>query len=230
MDYPALACDYDGTLATHGQVDAPTRDALQRLRRSGRKLILVTGRELEELQGICDCLGLFDLVVVENGGLLYEPASSRLQALASPPPEQLVAALRARGVDRLSVGRTLIATWKLYEQTVRAVLEEQGPDHQLILNKDAVMILPVGIDKATGLKAALGQLGLSAKEVAGVGDAENDLAFLAVCGYRVAVANALPVIQDQADWVTRSDRGRGVAELIDRMIAGTLSHGPERSS
>ena len=42
---------------------------------------------------------LFDLVVAENGGLLYEPATGRERALAEPPPETLVSALRAAGAD-----------------------------------------------------------------------------------------------------------------------------------
>jgi len=46
MCYLALACDFDGTLATHGQVDERSLLALERLLASGRKLILVTGREL----------------------------------------------------------------------------------------------------------------------------------------------------------------------------------------
>ncbi|MBW4604784.1 MAG: HAD hydrolase family protein [Calothrix sp. FI2-JRJ7] len=44
------ASDYDGTLATDGHVHDATKDALKRLRTSGRKLILVTGRELDDLQ------------------------------------------------------------------------------------------------------------------------------------------------------------------------------------
>ena len=44
MRYLALACDYDGTLASDGQVSIGTLAALQRLLASGRKLILVSGR------------------------------------------------------------------------------------------------------------------------------------------------------------------------------------------
>ena len=46
MRYLALCTDYDGTVAHHGHVDEPTIDALAALKASGRKLILVTGREL----------------------------------------------------------------------------------------------------------------------------------------------------------------------------------------
>jgi NADH-quinone oxidoreductase subunit G/NADP-reducing hydrogenase subunit HndD len=46
MQYYALATDYDGTLAKDGRVDEYTIDVLKRFQASGRKLVLVTGREL----------------------------------------------------------------------------------------------------------------------------------------------------------------------------------------
>ncbi len=50
MRYLALATDYDGTLAQEGRVAREALDALKRLKESGRKIILVTGRQLPELQ------------------------------------------------------------------------------------------------------------------------------------------------------------------------------------
>jgi HAD superfamily hydrolase (TIGR01484 family) len=58
-----VATDYDGTLAHHGRVDAATIAALQRLKESGRKLIMVTGRELSDIKRIFERLDLFDVVV-----------------------------------------------------------------------------------------------------------------------------------------------------------------------
>jgi hydroxymethylpyrimidine pyrophosphatase-like HAD family hydrolase len=59
MRYLALCCDYDGTIAHHGRVDEPTLAALKRLRESGRQLVLVTGRELDDLQTVFPHLDLF---------------------------------------------------------------------------------------------------------------------------------------------------------------------------
>jgi len=84
------------------------------------------------------------------------------------------------------------------------------------------MVLPSGVNKATGLTAALKELNLTAQETVGVGDAENDHAFLAMCGCAAAVDNALPSVKERADVVTKAARGLGVAELIDRMIADDL--------
>ncbi|HEY5311199.1 MAG TPA: HAD family hydrolase [Pirellulales bacterium] len=223
MRYLALATDFDGTLATDGAVDDMTLAALDRLRGSGRKLILVTGRELDELRRIFPALGRFDRVVAENGGLLYRPASQEEKPLGPPAPERLVAALRSRGVTPISVGRVIVATWQPHESTVREVIGELGLEYQMILNKGAVMLLPVGINKASGLAAALEELGLSASDVVGVGDAENDLAFLQACHRGVAVANATELLKHRADWVTAADHGAGVRELIDRLLSDDLA-------
>ncbi len=80
------------------------------------------------------------------------------------------------------------------------------------------MVLPSGVNKATGLAAALKELGLSPHNVVGIGDAENDHAFMRACGLSVAVANALPAVKDTADLVTKGERGDGVKELVKKLI------------
>lgn len=222
MRYLALATDYDGTLATDGRVDEETLAALGRLRDSGRKLILVTGRHLDDLLKVFPDIDLFDSVVVENGALLYRPATREEKPLGEPPPPEFVKALQERGVDNLAVGRVIVATWHPHEDTVLDVIRQLGLEYQVIFNKGAVMVLPSGINKASGLGAALSEMGLSPHNVVAVGDAENDHAFLSFCECGVAVANALPMLKERADFVTKGDRGAGVVELIDMLIASDL--------
>ncbi|MBD2460903.1 HAD family hydrolase [Oscillatoria sp. FACHB-1407] len=223
MRYLAIAFDYDGTLATDGRVDDQTIDALERAKASGRKLILVTGRHLEDLLESFPRIDLFDLTVLENGALLYRPATREERPLGDRPSEAFVQALRDRQVDPLAIGRVIVATWHPHETTVMEVIRDLGLELQVIFNKGAVMVLPSGMNKATGLQAALEELGLSAHNTVGVGDAENDHAFLNWCECSVAVANALPTLKEKADWVTTGARGAGVVELIDRLIACDLS-------
>jgi hydroxymethylpyrimidine pyrophosphatase-like HAD family hydrolase len=223
MRFHALATDYDGTLATHGKVDEPTLAALQRLLASGRKLILVTGRELPDLTATFPRLDLFESVVAENGALLYRPRTREEKVLAGPPPEPFLAALRARGVQPLAVGRVIVATREPHEKAVLDAIHELGLELQVIFNKGAVMVLPSGVNKATGLAAALKELGLSPHNVVGVGDAENDHAFLRLCGCSVAVANALLALKQAVDWVTSGDHGAGVRELIGELVGRDLA-------
>ncbi len=222
MRYLALACDYDGTLALDGRVDEQTLAALRRLRDSGQRLLLVTGRQVDDLLDTFPHVDLFERVVAENGAVLYRPASRAEEPLADRPPEAFITALRMRGVDPISAGRVIVATWHPHETTVVDAIHELGLELQVILNKGAVMVLPSGVNKAFGLNAALNELGISAGNTVGVGDAENDYAFLSVCGCSVAVANALPWIKEQVDWVTSGDHGAGVTELIDKLITSDL--------
>ncbi len=222
MRYLLLATDYDGTLALHGRVDEPTLAAVERLRETGRKVILVTGRELPELLEVFPEIHLCDLVVAENGALLYCPATKEERVLSDPPPPALVEDLRKRGVESLSAGRVIVATWKPHETTVLEVIRDLGLEMQVIFNKDAVMVLPSGVNKATGLTAALAELELSPHEVVGIGDAENDHAFLTLCACAVTVDNALQPLKEKADLVTRGDHGKGVTELIDMLVKNDL--------
>jgi len=223
MHYLALATDYDGTIAHHGEVDAATLDALERLRASARKLILVTGRELPDLARAMPRLDLFDLIVAENGALLYDPSNHEEHLLATPPPPRFAERLRELGVEPLSVGRVIVASWEPNEGKVLGAIRDLELELQITFNKGAVMVLPGGVNKATGLRAALEQLELSPLNCVGVGDAENDLAFLDLCGLAVGVANALPSVKERASLVTAGERGEGVAELVERMLATDLN-------
>lgn len=215
----ALATDFDGTLAHDGTVGDATLRSLERMKQAGFRLVLVTGRELNELMSIFPKIGWFDLAVMENGAVLFNPMTGEVRALAEPPPSEFIARLHHAGMP-LQVGKAIVATWEPHEKEVLEVIREMGLELQVIFNKGAVMILPSGVNKATGLQAALQQLGIAPAETAGVGDAENDHAFLKLCGYSVAVANALPAIRTEVDWITAGDHGDGVVELIDRMLGG----------
>jgi len=223
VKYRALACDYDGTLAHDGVVTPATAAAVERFRASGRHLFMVTGRELPELKQVCPILDRFEWVVAENGALLHRPADDTTELLCEPASAALVESLRRFQLNWLSVGQAVIATVEPNEILVLEEIKRLGLELQVIFNKGSVMVLPSGVNKATGLKALLKKAGISADEVIGVGDAENDHAFLECCGVGVAVANALPMLKERADFVTNGARGDGVAELIDLILADNLA-------
>jgi hydroxymethylpyrimidine pyrophosphatase-like HAD family hydrolase len=222
VPYLALATDYDGTLATDGAVDRETMAALRRLAATGRKLILVTGRQLNDLLRVFPDATLFDAVVAENGAVLYHPAKRETRVLAPAPSPHFVEALQGRGVGPIWVGQVVVATVQPNETAVIDVIRELGLDLQVILNKGSVMVLPTSVDKASGLRAALDALALSPQGVVAIGDAENDQAFLAMSGCGVAVANALDPVKAGADHVTRGEAGAGVREIIDSLISDDL--------
>jgi len=223
MRYLALASDYDSTLATDGRVADPTRAALGRLRASGRRTILVTGRRLDDLLHVCDCVDLFDYVVAENGALVYDPRSRDITLLADPPPEQFIAALRRRRVQPLEIGKVIVATHAPQQAAVLETIRELGFELHVVFNREAVMVLPAGINKASGMKVALRNLGMSTHEVVAIGDAENDHSFMHLAECPVAVANAVDSIKAMAALVTAGAQGNGVVELIDELVANDLA-------
>ena len=223
MRYLVLASDYDGTLADQGLVGPEIIEKLNLLKSTGRKLVLVTGREMKDLVIVFPGFKVFDHIVAENGAVLYNTATGEEQLLGQGPGPEFVRELQRKGVHPLSVGRVIVATWVPHEQEVLEVIRESGCEHQVIFNKGAVMILPPGVNKATGLQALLHRLQLSAHNVVGVGDAENDSSLLQAAEAAVAVGNALPSLKQAADWVTPDGHGAGVSQLIDRLVQEDLA-------
>ena len=222
MNWRILACDYDGTLAHDGVLTEPTAMALDQFRAAGGRLLMVTGRELPDLQGTCDVLDKFEWIVAENGALLYRPVDGFTQLLCQPASAELARKLAQAGAHPLSVGRAIVATREPYEQVAVELIRELGLELQIIFNKGAVMILPTGVNKATGLTAVLSSIKVAPEDVVAIGDAENDHALLMMCGLGVAVSNAVPKLKEHADVVTKGARGDGVVELIGRLLGGEL--------
>jgi hydroxymethylpyrimidine pyrophosphatase-like HAD family hydrolase len=218
LRWQAIAADYDGTLANEGRVAKDTLRMLQRVRESGRKIVLITGRELESLQSVFTQLDVFDLIVAENGALLYHPSTGEEKLLGKILPVAFVERLRQSGANPLSVGRGIVATVRPYEAAVYRAIHDLGLDLQVIFNRESVMTLPVGVDKSTGFRAAMAELGLASASVVGFGDAENDFAFLSLCGFSVAVANAIPSLKERVHLVTSGEDGAGVVEVLQKLL------------
>jgi hydroxymethylpyrimidine pyrophosphatase-like HAD family hydrolase len=216
----ALATDFDGTIASHGIVPEATIEALHKAREAGMLLILVTGRELRDFELMKTDLSMFDIAVVENGAVLYDPQRDRVTPLAPPASEDFIRELQRRGVSPLSVGSSIVATCEPHEMTVLQAIKDLGLELIVTFNKGAVMVLPPNVNKASGLVAALGLFGMHSAEVAGIGDAENDHAFIDICGLSAAVGNAIPMLKEHADIVTLAEEGAGVIEFIEVLLAG----------
>jgi hydroxymethylpyrimidine pyrophosphatase-like HAD family hydrolase len=228
MRYRALALDYDGTVAEEGKVSPETAAALWQIKRSGRSVLLVTGRVLPELRECFDQLEVFDRIVAENGALLYRPEGEVETLLNEPPKPEFAKLLRERGVGPISLGKVITATWEPHQNVVLETIRELGLELEVIFNKGAVMILPTGVNKGSGLRAALKELDLKPEEAVGVGDAENDHSLLRSCGLGVAVANALPSLKERADWVVTGARGAGVRQVIEGLLRNDLADIPVR--
>ena len=152
---------------------------------------------------------------------MHDPARGTTTLLAEAPPTAFLEALARNGVP-VSGGSTIVATAGPHQHLLLQVIRDLGLAWHVIPNRSAQTALPVEVTKATGLLRALAEIGAAADRTVGVGDAENDLAFLSVCGLAAAVSDALPCVREAADVVTESGRGAGVVQLIDRWLSGEL--------
>ena len=219
MRFSALACDYDGTLATQDRIGPEALAALERARREGLRLILVTGRTFFDLTRVCERLDLFDDVVAENGAVLYSPQAGALRDEAPPPPLHFLGALDRRGI-LYQVGRVIIATARGDEAGVREALSATRMSLELVHNRGALMLLPQGVSKGTGVRQVIRELGLSPHDVLALGDAENDLELFEACGFAGCPLDAVPTLRDRADWVFPGENGRAIAAAIVGPILG----------
>ena len=75
------------------------------------------------------------------------------------------------------------------------------------------------MDKETAVNEVLEMTGIAAESAVYIGDDITDLPALHMVGLGVAVADAVDVVREQADWVTRRPGGHGaVREICDAII------------
>jgi hydroxymethylpyrimidine pyrophosphatase-like HAD family hydrolase len=221
MRYRALAADGDGTLTHDGRMEPATVDALERLRHANCLRFLVTGEATEELKDF-PRIDLFDRIVAENGAVAFNPATRHQYVLAAGLPKRLLDALHEAAIDPLKLGTVVISTKTTQESRVRDIIEALKLDWQLIHNREDLILLPSHINKATGLATLLDEVHLSPREVAAIGDAENDRAMLEYCGLGVAVSNAVEELRRHATLVTKGSAGAGVVELVEKLLRNEL--------
>jgi hydroxymethylpyrimidine pyrophosphatase-like HAD family hydrolase len=221
--FRALACDYDGSLATHDRIGSEALRALVRAREAGLRLILVTGRVFFELIRVCERLDLFDVVVAENCGILYFPGSGTIRNLAHPSPSELLSELERRALF-FRVGRTIVDMARSDAEHARQALTATQTRMDLVFNRGSLMLLPPGISKGTGVRGAMQALGLTGHEVLALGDAENDLDFFEVCDWRACPENAVAELKQHADWVFPGVNGAAIAHaIVEDILPGRLA-------
>ena len=74
----------------------------------------------------------------------------------------------------------------------------------------------IGVDKGTGIEAALAHLGRGVKDTFAFGDSENDLPMRGAVDTFVAKGNALENVREVADYVTGTAAEEGVPAALER--------------
>jgi hydroxymethylpyrimidine pyrophosphatase-like HAD family hydrolase len=218
--YRGFAIDFDGTLTEDGEPAPDVLDAVAEVRKAGRRVVLVTGRILDELEAVFpDVARHFDAVVAENGAVLDHGG---VRLLAEPIDEMFAQALETHGVP-FRRGHVLLATTMQHHAVIAGEIGRLGLELQLVRNRNELMVLPTGINKGTGLLRALRELDLSPHNVVALGDAENDHSLFVTCEIGVAVANAVDALKAHAEVELTQPNGVGVAAFLRQVLRGDLA-------
>lgn len=81
-------------------------------------------------------------------------------------------------------------------------------------------VIPADVSKWHGLLHVARAAGIAPEAICAVGDERNDLPMIRGAGVGVAMGNALPEVQAEADWVTGRHDADGVVTVIERILVG----------
>ncbi|MEA1945025.1 MAG: phosphoglycolate phosphatase [Euryarchaeota archaeon] len=212
----AIACDYDRTLTDESLILSKNAvTSLRNARKNGIKVFLASGRRLPFLVDTNERYDFVDAIIAENGAVIYDPANGTKIFLGEGLEELRSAFVDA---DYVNVEEVIVATTIDHLEDVKEIIRRNDLSVDIELNRNDVMIMPKGINKGIGIAKAAEINGICREHLACIGDAENDLRMFAVAGVRVAVANAVEDLKNEADIICNEPYGDGVKEFVESLM------------
>ena len=176
---------------------------------------MVSGRKysfMADLYGHME--GLVDSFVAENGCVGFADGC-RQTICEAVGRDGLLEALKWEGIP-YDAGDVVISVHRKYLPGVEGVLSG-FPAYHVVRNVDSLMLLPHGASKATGIRWLMDVYCVEPGQMACIGDAENDIDMRGLCTLMGAVANALPEVKRESDYVCRGSFGAGVREFLEHI-------------
>jgi len=211
----AIAVDIDGTLTNKKR--AINCRAVETLRKLKIPVVLATGNISCFARAVAKMIGVSDIVICENGGVVRFSYDGDDIVLGDKQK-----CLRALEIlkERFDV-ELLDVEYRKSEVCLRRNFPIE--EARKILPKDvrivdtgfAYHIIDANVSKGRALKFIADKLGLDVKDFVAIGDSENDIEMLEVAGFGVAVANADLKLKEVADLVTSKPNGDGVVEALE---------------
>jgi hydroxymethylpyrimidine pyrophosphatase-like HAD family hydrolase len=221
----AFVTDFDRTLQRPGgRPTQAARGALRTARALGLRTILVSGREYVELGRLARGFGRWDALVAEDGAVVEAPRGS--------PPKVFGRRAAVEIRRRLTHHPKLQGDWGEVVYSLarghrrRLVRMLSGLPVHVTANVDRLMVVPAGVNKLTGVRVALRQLGLGNRPYAAIGDAENDVEMLKGAALSGTVGNGRPEVRRVADYIAVNRFDRGVREFAEGPLRAWVESGP----
>ncbi len=79
-------------------------------------------------------------------------------------------------------------------------------------------IFPNGVSKGKALKTICSRLDINIEQTIAFGDHELDLPMIEAAGVGIAMGNAIPLVKEKADYVTKSNNEAGIAYALEHYL------------
>ncbi len=214
----ALAVDIDGTITDDSRVlHCPAVEALRNVR---IPVILATGNSLCFARAAAKLIGVTDIIICENGGVIQVRYDQPEIVLGNKE----ICLKAAKFLEKFFEVSYLDLEYRKSEVCIRRnfpinearrILRDKFKDKVKILDsKFAYHIVDGTVSKGAALEVIAKIIGVSTKEMAAIGDSENDIDMFKKVGLGLAVANADEELKKVADIVLTKNNGEGVIEAL----------------
>ncbi len=211
----AVAVDIDGTI-THRDRSISCR-AVKALRRLEVPVVLSTGNISCFARTAAKLIGVSDMVICENGGVVRFDYDGEDIVLGDKKKCLRAADKLAEYFDlefldeeyrksEVCVRRTFPAN------RAREILKGMGV--KLLDSGYAYHIVDENVSKGKALVYMAREIGIDVKDFAAIGDSENDVEMIEVAGIGIAVANADEKLKAAADVIVSGSDGEGVEQAL----------------
>ena len=221
METPPLILDIDGTLTRPDKwgIDPRMFDAL---RDWEGPVVLATGKAFPYPIALCHFIGIPELVVAENGGVVYTGDDVHFHA-DREAAQAVVQEYRAAGHDTGWGPEDTVNRWRETEIAVNleqpeAPLREIAAKYglEVVDTGYAYHVIQAGTNKGDGVRLLADHVGFDLKETIAIGDSINDVSTCEVGGRSFAVANADESARKAADEVLENAHADGTLSVLER--------------
>lgn len=215
----AVVTDVDGTITDRKRkLDIDSIKIIRDLGVKGIPTILASGNAYPVVLYLAKFIGTDAPVVAENGGIVAWDGKGIKKVLGSREAPRIFA---ERMEEKYPIRYLASDAWRESE----VVIERNIDFHELSAlaeknglkmedTKFAYHIAQPHVRKLSGVREALTLMELAPRDVLAVGDSQNDMEMIKLCGQGAAVANATAEVLDIADYVAARSYGAGFVEII----------------
>ncbi|HDH44871.1 MAG TPA: phosphoglycolate phosphatase [Thermococcus sp.] len=223
----AISIDIDGTITyPNRRLHEKAVEAIRLAESLGIPVMLVTGNSACFAYAASILIGTSGPFIAEDGGVIGDRSNNRVFMGDMGDSMILWSELKKRYPnaemsDTMKYGERragLVIKRTVPVEAVKAIIEELNLDLIAVDSGYAIHVKQPHVNKGEGIKKACQELGIFPKQVAHIGDGENDLDAFKVVGYRVAVAQAPEILKREADYVTSKPYGEGGAEGVIHIL------------